>query len=196
VSEPVHGPRSLDPRRFPVDEVQDRMALQHLVAAYGHGIDRRDYALLQSLYHEDAIDDHSPYYCGPASGFIEWLPQMLATWSATSHTMLNMLFILDGDRAEGVITARAWHLTSDGTREFIAWGRYADRYERRGGVWRFAHRFFILDFTEEKAVEQQDSFGTQGVEIGRAGPEDPIYNRLPLFKASRRDGTEQPMPPP
>jgi hypothetical protein len=187
VSDLADGPGSLDPRRFTLDEVQDRMALQHLVAAYGHGIDRRDYRLLKSLYHHDAIDDHSPYYCGPASGFIDWLPEMLATWSATSHTMLNMLFLLDGDRAEGVITARAWHLTADGTREFVAWGRYADRYERRGGIWRFAHRFFILDSTEEKAAERQDSFATQGVETGRAGADDPIYHRLPLFTASRRD---------
>ena len=42
-----------------MDEVRDRMALQHLVTAYGHGIDRRDYGLLASLYHDDAVDDHS-----------------------------------------------------------------------------------------------------------------------------------------
>ena len=113
---------------------------------------------------------------------------MMANWAATSHAMLNMLFLLDGDRAEGVITARAWHLTMDGTREFIAWGRYADRYERRDGVWRFAHRFFILDSTEERAVETQDSFGTQGVETGRSGADDPLYRRLPMFNADRRQG--------
>jgi hypothetical protein len=186
VSETGKGDGGLHPQDLSMDEVRDRMALQHLVTAYGHGIDRRDYGLLKSLYHDDAIDDHSPYYCGSAAGFIDWLPQMLATWAATSHIMLNTLFLLDGDRGEGVITARAWHLTADGTREFIAWGRYADRYERRDGIWRFAHRFFILDHSEERAVEQQDSFGTQGVETGRAGADDPLYRRLPMFRAGRQ----------
>lgn len=162
------------------------MALQHLVVAYGHGIDRRDYALLKSLYHDDAIDDHSPYYCGSAAGYIEWLPSILDTWRATAHTMYNMLFLLDGDRAEGVISARAWHLTADGTREFIAWGRYADRYEKRDGIWRFAHRFLVLDSTEERACDTGDGLRTEGVEIGQAGADDPIYRRLPMLGADRR----------
>ncbi len=171
-----------------VDEVLDRIALQHLVTAYGHGIDRRDYTLLRSLYHDDAVDDHSPYYCGPATGFIDWLPTMLATWSATSHSMINMLFLIDGDQAEGVITARAWHRTADGKRAFIAWGRYADRYQRRGGIWRFAHRFFILDSTEEHEVADDDDFGTEGVATGRAGADDPIYKGLPMFASARIAG--------
>jgi len=168
-----------------MNEVADRLALQHLVCAYGHGIDRRDYALLQSLYHGDAIDDHSPYYCGPAKGYVEWLPSMMDNWRATSHCMLNMVFVLNGDQAEGIISARAWHLTADGTTEFIAWGRYADRYEKRDDVWRFTHRFFVLDSTEERSADIRDSFGTAGVETGKAGAEDPVYARLPMFAADR-----------
>lgn len=185
MSDMQNGGGTIRPHAMSMDEVVDRLALQHLVAAYGHGIDRRDYALLKSLYHDDAIDDHSPYYCGSASGYIEWLPGMLATWSATTHTMFNMVFLLDGDRAEGIISARAWHRTADGTREFTAWGRYADRYEKRDGVWRFAHRFFVLDSTEERTVETRDNFGTDGVETGRAGSDDPIYRRLPMFGGDR-----------
>ena len=30
----------------------------------------------------------------------------------------------------------AFALSADGRRELIAWGRYADSYEKRGGVWR------------------------------------------------------------
>lgn len=168
-----------------MEEMLDRAALQHLVNAYGHGIDRRDYALVASLYHDDAIDDHSPYFCGPATDYVAWLPTMLATWRATAHVMLNAVFAIDGDLAEGVTTARAWHLTADGTREFIAWGRYADRYEKRGGVWRFAHRFFILDATEERDAQGGDAFGTEGVETGRAGADDPVYRRLEMFRADR-----------
>src|SRR5438270_3408248 len=74
------GGGTIYPHDFSDDEVRDRMALQHLAAAYGHAVDRRDYVLLRSLYHEDAIDDHSPYFCGAASAYVDWLPSMLSNW--------------------------------------------------------------------------------------------------------------------
>lgn len=170
------APRVIDPQ-----EAASREALRHLVAAYGHGIDRRDYGLVLSLYHEDATDDHTPYYSGSAKGYVEWLPSMMANWRATSHVMLSALYVIDGDRAEGEVVARAWHLTHDGTRQFVAWGRYADRYLCRDGIWRFAHRSFILDHAEDLPANAGDTFGSDGVATGRAGPDDPVYARLALF---------------
>jgi hypothetical protein len=164
-------------------EVLDRMALHNLVSAYGHGIDRRDYTLLRSLYHDDATDDHSPYFCGSATDYVAWLPSMLSTWSLTSHVMSNMLFLIDNDRAEGVVSARAWHRSATGTTDFIAWGRYADRYEKRDGIWRFAHRFFILDVAETREVVPSEADHVTGVAVGRAGPDDPSLERLPLLRA-------------
>jgi hypothetical protein len=178
VSDHPLAPRAIDP-----DEAAAREALRHLVAAYGHGIDRRDWDLVRSLYHDDAIDDHRPYYRGSADGYVAWLPGMMAQWRATSHAMLSALYAIDGDRACGEVVARAWHLTACGTRQFVAWGRYADRYERRDGIWRFAHRAFILDHAEDLPAPVGDDFGSTGVATGRAGRDDPIYAWLPLFTA-------------
>jgi len=177
VSDHPLAPRAIDPR-----EAADREALRHLVAAYGHGIDRRDWDLVLSLYHDDGTDDHTPYYTGSAAGYVAWLPGMMAQWRATSHVMLGALYAFDGDRAEGEVVARAWHLTLDGTRQFIAWGRYADRYERRQGIWRFAHRSFILDHAEDLPAAAGDDFGSAGVDTGCAGADDPVYRRLSLFR--------------
>lgn len=173
---------ALAPRPVGVEDLADRAALRHLVDAYGHGIDRRDYALLATLYHDDAVDDHSPYFCGPARDYIAWLPGMMASWRATMHIALAALFVLDGDRAEGEVRALAWHLTSDGTRQFVAWGRYADHYEKRDGIWRFARRSFILDHAEDLPVAAGSDFGSDGVGAGCAGPQDPVYARLALFR--------------
>jgi hypothetical protein len=167
-------------------EAADRAALQHLVVAYCHGIDRRDYALLRSLYHEDAIDDHSPYYCGSARGYVDWLPTIMATWSKTAHSIDNMLFLVEGDCAEGELGAKAYHRTLDGEREFIAYGRYADKYAKRDGIWKFLHRSFILDWSEDRRVAPVNDFGADGVDTGKPGDDDPIYARLPLLSADRR----------
>lgn len=161
------------------------MALQHLGTAYCHAIDRRDYALLATLYHEDGMDDHSPYYCGSAEGYVAWLPTMMANWSATAHRIDTTLYLIDGDRAEGELRATAWHRTLEGSRDFIAHGRYVDQYERREGVWRFLRRAFILDWSEERAVVQADDFGSDGVATGRAGSDDPVYRFLPMMAKDR-----------
>lgn len=173
--------RALAPHTISQQEACDREALRHLVAAYGHAIDRRDYVLLRTLYHVDGIDDHTPYYCGSADGFVDWLPTMMGNWRATMHTAMSMLFAIEGDHAQGEISARAWHLTADGARQFVAWGRYADHYERRDGVWRFARRSFILDFTEDLPASQGNDFGTEGVGTGQAGAGDPVHARLSMF---------------
>jgi len=176
---------TLAPRPMSVEEMADRAALQNLVWTYCHAIDRRDYALLRTLYHEDAVDDHSPMYCGPASGFIDWLPAMMEHWEATAHIIGNMLFLVDGDRAEGELISTAYHRTKDGAREFIAYGRYIDQYEKRGGVWKFLRRSLVLDWSEEREVAQAGGFDLTGIAVGRAGADDPCYARLPMFAADR-----------
>lgn len=176
-----HG--ALAPHAITVDEMVARESLRHLVAAYGHAIDRRDWSLLRTLYHDDGVDDHTPYYCGPVDGYIAWLPSMMASWRATMHAAMSCLFAVDGAHAQGEITARAWHLTTDGARQFVAWGRYADHYAKRDGVWRFAKRSFILDFAEDLPVANGDDFGSEGVGTGRAGADDPVFARLPLFSS-------------
>ena len=65
----------------------DRIALTDLVMRYCRGIDRRDFALVRSLYHDDAIDDHGAMFCGGPDDFVRWLPDMMAQWEATIHSI-------------------------------------------------------------------------------------------------------------
>lgn len=173
-------------------EAADRAALAHLAAAYCHAIDRRDYALLRALYHDDAIDNHAPFYTGPVDGFVAWLPGMMANWAATSHTISSRLYLIDGDEAEGELATKAYHRMLDGTREFIAYGRYVDRYAKHQGIWKFAYRSLVLDYTEDRAVEPRGAFGTEGAALGQAGADDPVYAQLPRLRADRAARKAQP----
>ena len=168
-----------------MSEAEDRSALQHLAVSYCHAIDRRDYALVRSLYHDDAIDDHGAMFCGSPDDYVAWLPGMMANWQATRHSITNMLFLIAGTHAEGELVTDAWHRTADGTRDVIAHGRYLDQYEKRDGVWKFWRRALVLDWMEEHAVLPAPD---DGVESGRAGRDDPVYTCLPLFRARRGEG--------
>lgn len=187
---------SLRPHPVTVEEMLDNFALQHLAWTYCHAVDRRDFALLRSLYHDDAFDDHGPMFRGGADEFVAWLPSILATWGATSHVIDNMLFLIEGDHAEGELTATAYHRTKDGGRELIIHGRYIDQYKKRQGAWRYFRRSLVLDWVEDRPVQKAHEPGVDdGVELGRPSGCDPCYRRLPLFAAQRADGSGRRGPP-
>src|SRR5262249_5293697 len=138
-------------------------------------------------YHNDAIDDHGQMFRGTPDEYVIWLPTMLAQWVATSHTISNMLFLIDGNLAEGELLSSAYHRALDG-KELIAHGRYVDRYEKRDSVWKFLRRSLVLDWVSERplAAPLEAAGSSLGIAIGRASADDPCYECLPMFRAQRR----------
>ncbi len=160
----------------------DRIALTDLVMRYCRGIDRRDFALVRSLYHDDAIDDHGAMFCGGPDDFVRWLPDMMAQWEATIHSISNSLFAIEGDTAEGEHLVTAFHRTHPPERkEFTVWGRYLDTYQRRDGVWKFSRRSLVFDHGRITPVDE-DSFAMMGNDAvhGRANRFDPSW-QMPLL---------------
>ena len=55
---------------------------------------------------------------------------------------------------ESYVLARHWCEDDEGLRLETAGGRYVDRFEKRGGLWKIAHRVVLLDWgTIERNVE-------------------------------------------
>ena len=160
----------------------DRIALTDLVMRYCRGIDRRDFTLVRSLYHDDAIDDHGSMFCGGPDDFIRFLPEIMAPWDATIHSISNSVFAIDGDEAEGEHVVMAFHRTHPPDRkEFTVWGRYLDRYQRRDGVWKFIHRSLVFDHGRVTPVDEESSALMGGdAAHGRANRFDPSW-QMPLL---------------
>ncbi|TCJ37025.1 nuclear transport factor 2 family protein [Parafrankia sp. BMG5.11] len=134
----------------------DQAAIRNLVALYCRGCDRRDFALVRSLYHDDAVDDHGAMFCGGPDAFVEWLPKAMEPWELTIHSLSNSVIVIDGDVAEGEHMVRAWHRTHPpDRREVIVYGRYLDRYQRRLGEWRFLRRSLVFDHGETRPVDEE-----------------------------------------
>lgn len=166
----------------------DRIALTDLVMRYCRGIDRRDYALVRSLYHDDAIDDHGTMFCGSADDFVAWLPGVMAHWEATIHSISNSLFAIDGDHAEGEHYAMAFHRSpAPNAQELIIWGRYLDRYERRKGEWKFLRRALVFDHGTIRPVDAA-GFATLSADAanGTADKRDPSWAMVLLNGLSPR----------
>ncbi|MGW8204723.1 nuclear transport factor 2 family protein [Sphingomonas sp. VDB2] len=165
----------------------DQLALRDLLMRYCRGCDRRDFMLVRSLYHDDAIDDHGAMFRGGPDDFVAWLPQAMAPWQATRHSIANSLFVVDGDRAEGEHHVEAWHRShGPEPRDYIVYGRYLDRYERRDGVWKFSHRSLVFDHGLIRDADQaaMDQLGADAPH-GRADREDPSWAYALLAGAAR-----------
>jgi hypothetical protein len=54
-------------------------------------------------------------------------------------------------------------------------GRYADRFERRAGAWKIAHRQVVFDRSRIDKIERM--FSAEGLVCGRRSREDPAYKR-------------------
>jgi SnoaL-like domain len=131
----------------------DRTEIEQLSGWYMRGLDRRDPELLASVFHDDATTHYGAFTGGPAE-FVTMAMGALVNHEVNQHFLgqINLWFgseEADGPvrRATGEVYFQAFHrvLGADRTDMFIC-GRYVDRYERRGGIWRIAHRTEVVDW--------------------------------------------------
>jgi hypothetical protein len=151
-------------------ELVDRQQLYELLTRYCRAIDRVDEELLLSCYHPDAEQDHGAYK-GDIPGLVEHLRgrAMNAEKGPLQHVIANCRFELEGDVAFGESYIRTVMTDAAGA-ALLGFGRYVDRFERRGGEWRIANRQVIIDVP--RAGMDPDEF-VRGYRDRR----DPSYQR-------------------
>lgn len=155
----------------------DERAIQRRLVDYCRGVDRGDAGLVASVYHADGTDDHGSFK-GLGVDFAEYSTRRLAErYEATMHTISNVVIEFgkpDVAHVESHVCAR--HRRSDGDRVVLETfgGRYVDRFERRDGEWRIAHRTMVHEWDKLEHVELMYPPGrfTEGVR-GRSDPSYP-----------------------
>jgi ketosteroid isomerase-like protein len=172
---------SADAQRDPeLQRLVDEAAIRRVVQRYARAVDRCDWELLRSCYHPGAIDDHGAFV-----GTVEELIELLKTerWRSTAHYVVNQLvdFDADGDAAWAETYVYALHRSQpedDGTPiDAIGSGRFFDRFERRDGEWRIAHRRVIFgDGRVDPVPALGEDFLPQGG-FGARDRTDPSYRR-------------------
>jgi ketosteroid isomerase-like protein len=156
----------------------DQEAIHRKTVRYARAIDRMDWELLRSCYHPDAIDRHGAYD-GDIDGFVEWLKPLLPAHESTTHFLGNQEIDVEGDVAfaETLCIATQRDAGVDGgppvDKTLIV--RYCDRFERRAGAWRIAHRVVVYEpgRVDEVTPTDWDGNGIRAVSPGglmRPGP--------------------------
>lgn len=170
----MHSPGTLE-------ELLDRQQIADVIHRYARGIDRLDLELVRSCYHPDAYDDHGALQ-GNVDEFLAGAADFLPRWTATQHFMGNMLIELDGERARAETYAVAYHRREDAEgngRDDVMGIRYVDRFEKRHGEWRIAHRVIAMEWRRVDPVAGARGRGKVGT-WGRRDRDDVLYRIMTL----------------
>jgi hypothetical protein len=178
----------------------DHHEIVNIVYKYCRGIDRRDEALLRSVYWEDAVEDHGIMLTG-VDDFVRMAMEIVETCVVTHHQIGNVLAQIDGDQAkvesyvhlhhriEGRPPRRQWPLQPAPVpadqkgifTDFFCGGRYLDQMEKRNGSWRILRRKVAYDWFRVVEGDGWSQFPYSGVEhyaFGSHGPSDPAHRLL------------------
>lgn len=156
----------------------DKQEIFELSARYMRGLDRIDLDLLKSVYWPDATDARG-FVDGNAHDFCDFAVDILSEHLANHHMIGQALIEVEGDTAYGEIYFQAFHrvVQDGGERDFWVIGRYIDRYERREGVWKIAHRAELNDSCSDHPATDKWLRDTPQALRGARGADDLSYNR-------------------
>ena len=158
-------------------EVADRLAIFEVLAQHSRGVDRADEAILKSAYWPDAEVAYGGFN-GNAHEFCKMLPTAIRRFARTHHAISNINIAFNGDdaRVETYITANHYTANPNSTdREMAFFGRYLDRMQRRGQLWKILHRRVVMDWNQNmdaSAILTGPPF--DGLARGERLPEDPL----------------------
>jgi hypothetical protein len=143
------------------EEVADRVAIRELIDAYAHCADRRDAKGQMALFTADAdflvyMDTAAEQPTQELHGRESLAPVFdnLNTYATTTHFNGQSTVSVAGNWATGESYCLAHHLSSapDGQRILmVASIRYFDQFVKQDGVWLFAERLLMVDWTETRA---------------------------------------------
>jgi hypothetical protein len=148
--------------------------IRELALLYSRGVDRKDAALLRTLYARGSTDTHGHHFDGPAEDYIAFLEGSFPHLPYSGHHVCNHLISVQGDVGEGEVYALAYHVYPDGEGgavEDLLAVRYVDRYCKEDGRWKFAQRVVAFDHQTVRPVRPPD--GPAPVPTG-----DPSYTTL------------------
>jgi SnoaL-like domain len=160
-----------------VAEIRDRQQIEAVLHRYCRGVDRKDFDLMRSAYHNDAEDLHGGYN-GDVDGLIAWVRDRHEAVDQSMHFLGSRSIEFDGERAFGetycIVHQRV--RGGDGQRpvRLTVGCRYLDRFERREGKWAIAKRVVAYEWWREESCDAERGFGPEWT-VSEHSRDDALY---------------------
>jgi hypothetical protein len=168
---------------YGLEALAARAEITDVIYRYCHAADRRQWWLMDTVFHEDATCQLS-VIGGPWREFVKQGEALLSKIGVTHHQVGNILIALDGDVAHTETYLTAFHrVPADappggpfgGTGEAydaVFGARYVDRFEKRAGVWRIARRQAAAEYRHYRPVAEGALSQTPENFRGQRGDDD------------------------
>jgi len=173
-------PGSMDSQtRKRLDTLLIRQDILDCLTRFSRGMDRFDRELFLSAFHPDAVIAAGPFVGDPISLY-DWASKLHEHGqAATHHNLLNHSCDIDGDVAH----TETYYLFVGRNRDetnWIAGGRYIDRFQRRDGDWRIAVRTNAIEWSGLVPTLPIPFADVPGIHLNGApsrSNQDPSYSR-------------------
>jgi hypothetical protein len=172
-----------------LERLLDRQEIIECLNAFSRGMDRFDREIYLSAFHPDAEMAVGPFVGGVADCYDWAMPMHEAGQKATHHNLLNINIEFDGDTAH----TETYYLFVARNRDdsnWIAGGRYIDRFEKRGGKWKIALRTNSIEWSgivPTMALPFSDVPDIYGNGAPARSTEDPSYQRPLVNRRSKNN---------
>jgi hypothetical protein len=129
-----------------LERLLTRQDITDCLTRFCRGIDRFDRDLFLSAFHPDA-QIAAGNFVGGAAALYDWAQTMHQQGQiATQHNLLNNTCDIDGDTAHSE-TYYLFAARNHDESNWIAGGRYFDRFERRDDQWRITLRTNVIEWS-------------------------------------------------
>jgi hypothetical protein len=162
-----------------LEQMLHRQEILDCVIRFCRGMDRFDREVFLSAYHPDAVIAAGAFVGGPVPLY-DWASKLHEQGqSATHHNLLNHRCDIDGDVAH----TETYYLFVGRNRDesnWIAGGRYFDRFERRNGQWKIALRTTVIEWSgmvPTMGIPFADVPGIDLNGVSSRSKDDPSYQR-------------------
>ena len=128
-------------------------------------VDRLDYQGMRDTFHEDAVDEHGAYN-GDVEGLVGWIKDRHQGIQFSSHAVSNIIVDFVSDEValvESYVRTIQRYLAANrrsleslcgkidlpgGALDLMTSSRYVDRYQKRKGAWKIAHRKLLPEWKQ------------------------------------------------
>ena len=183
--------RSIDALERRLALIEAKAEIEHALTSYCRSADRRKLDAFLDNFHPDSTHHHIQYFKGPSRVFADGGFAAHRDALFTSHFLTNIEIAVDLDAGTAVTECyfmAAHFVPADARKEAfghhragvdeIWWvgGRYFDRFEKREGRWKIAHRTGVHDWEHWQEIDAR-GFTRDVAEVPEEGPFSPQWRR-------------------
>jgi ketosteroid isomerase-like protein len=156
-----------------LEELEARSAIEDSLKRFARAVDRQDWKLARELYHDDAFDDHG-FFKGPPDAFLAHIAKLHVEQHHSMHFNTNVLIEFKS-REHAFVETYVLVLQRFADKRVTASARYLDRFEKRGGAWRVAHRTLVFGDMVSEPMAEPPKFPPEFT-VQKHGMDDPLYS--------------------